>query len=186
MVLYQIFAIFIFTILLQESSGKDTWSCEIHSVSIYKSSTEYLDTDIKTERISRGKYGFSGFVDFKQDTSDKWTIRSNFTRSIYGTNKFIPTPYQTPKMKFHSFIAGPYKRFAMSTLRNCTKNGIEFEGNFVPPVTKRRMIFHKCRVNVDNWPYFAAGYYKIFVEILEPQYTGWEVVLKMTSSTPLL
>ncbi|XP_037955826.1 uncharacterized protein LOC119685578 [Teleopsis dalmanni] len=182
MIKLKLFIIFIFATILHESFGKVTWTYEFISVTINKSGTDYVDSDLKIIRISRGKYGVNGFVHFKQDTTDKWIANVTTLQSLSGNNNYKPTPFEVPTDTVHNIINGPYKRFVMKSLRNCTTNGVYFEGNFVPPLTKRRISVNKCNINTDDWPYLSSGVYKFILQLLQPQYTSWEFLIKITSN----
>ncbi|XP_037955990.1 uncharacterized protein LOC119685705 [Teleopsis dalmanni] len=174
--------IFIFAIILHESFEKALWSYEYISVNIKKSGTEYIDSDIKVKRISRGRYGLNGFIDIKKDTTDKWIGNISILRSATGNNNYKPTPFEVPTDTVHNIMNGAYKRFFMNSVRNCTTNGVYFKGNFVPPITKRRILLNECNIRTEDWPYLSSGVYKVVVRILGPQYISWDFSFKAVSN----
>ncbi|XP_037942909.1 uncharacterized protein LOC119675773 [Teleopsis dalmanni] len=153
---------------------------EFISVKGSSSNNDIFETNMKLERIKRGVYALSGLMDFKEDTTDEWMVEIVVLKSRYGNNPYKPTAIKAPKDTLHNNINGVYKRFFMNYTRECAPKAPQIVGKFVPPLTKRRILFTRCIVTTKYFPPMEPGYFKFISKFSGRVNASWEVLAKFS------
>lgn len=148
-------------------AAKPVWKFDILDVRYNIQTPDKIAIEIRITQPARGVYTVNGYFDIKEDVTDETFFEIGILYSKTGTgNSYSPTPFHLRKMNLSEFINWPYKEYLSGTVDQCGENAIEFEGKFVPPLTKRRLILSECKFNTDNMPSMMKnGFYKLEVVI---------------------
>lgn len=123
-----------------------------------------MDVNAYVKRIKPGIYGFSGYLDIKQDLYDK---DLSIDLSLYRVemNMNVLTPFQLRRANISTFMNVGYKYFYKETMNKCSTNMYQFEGDFVEPLDARKMEAHNCLIEASAFPdELPFGNYKFILE----------------------
>lgn len=152
------------------SCEKKTWTYDIIDVKTGSSNHDLLDIDMKVERISRGSYGVTGFVDIKEDADDRVIVEGLLFRSSNGANieEYKKMPMQIANETLTFTMNKFYKQYVMDSLSKCSPDAPVFE-EFVVPLEKRNIRINKCVISTESLPsHMSDGYYRLLFKIYGP------------------
>uniref|UniRef100_A0A1A9UT13 Uncharacterized protein n=1 Tax=Glossina austeni TaxID=7395 RepID=A0A1A9UT13_GLOAU len=163
---FSIFAVILLGFRILQAA-KPVWKFDILDVRYNIETPDKIEMELRITQSARGVYTVDGYFDFKADVTDETFFEIRILYSKTGTgNSYSPTPFHLKKMNLSEFINWPYKEYLSNTVDECGENVFEFEGKFVPPVTKRRIILNECKFNTDNMPSMMKnGFYKLEVAV---------------------
>lgn len=140
---------------------------EFVDVNASSTTPDILDTSLRKVRISRGVFGFSGFINMKQDfDTDLQTYEVQVYYSSNGIS-YALSPFRIPPTPMTKVMNKEYKLYAKDALDKCCTNAPQFD-RFVSPMTARNMICENCQLFTTNFPsVLRSGYYKLVVRIYE-------------------
>ncbi|XP_065361933.1 uncharacterized protein LOC135955510 [Calliphora vicina] len=142
--------------------AKPEYEVDVLDIEWNVTTPENFDMEWDITQPQRGIFAISGFADFKKDiNTDK---AKGLVNIYYSPNavSYMLTPFRIPMTIFTDGMNFLYKVYMMEEMKNCCEDAIDFEGTFVAPLTKRRMVCVKCLCNPkDNFPtYMRTGFYK--------------------------
>ncbi|XP_061400972.1 uncharacterized protein LOC133336707 [Musca vetustissima] len=124
---------------------------------------DLIDARLKPVQPSRGIYGVSGYIDFKEDVNmDDTTAEVKVYYSSTGMNYQL-SPFRVPEQSFTSGMNTAYKNYLMEGLAECCEDSPQAE-TFTSPLTKRKMICENCLFPSDNFPpTLRLGFYRLII-----------------------
>ncbi|XP_005179482.2 uncharacterized protein LOC101895361 [Musca domestica] len=124
---------------------------------------DLIDASLKPVQPSRGVYGVSGFIEFKEDIDmDNTLAQVKVYYSSTGMNYQL-SPFRVPEQTFATGMNTPYKQYLMDGLAECCENA-PFADTFVSPLTKRVMTCENCLFPSENFPpTLRLGYYRLTI-----------------------
>ncbi|XP_059225831.1 uncharacterized protein LOC106088003 [Stomoxys calcitrans] len=129
-------------------------------MTFYTSNTDILEVEYEVKRISRGRYGFSGFLDFKTDLDDSVLVDVSLKRSQRREGPYRDTSMKAPNVTLSTAMNVYYKLMIMDTVAECCENAPVFKKRFEAPLTKRRVIINECEMSQDGMPLIMPdGFY---------------------------
>ncbi|XP_075166952.1 uncharacterized protein LOC142239073 [Haematobia irritans] len=150
------------------------WTYELIEMTFFTSNSDILGMEYEIERIDRGRYGFSGFLDFKRDFDDNVLVEVTLQRSKDKSGPFKPMPMKIDNVTLSTAMNMFYKTMIMDAVAECCDNAPVFEGRFVAPLTKRRVQINKCEVSTDGLPdIMLEGYYKLRTTFFADDFSGY-------------
>ncbi|XP_017087070.3 uncharacterized protein [Drosophila bipectinata] len=160
------------------------WDYEPISIETTSSDDSQLDFVAKIERMGRGEFGMTGYVDWKYDADENTMVEASAYRSSSGDESdYKLLPWSIPKQPFFEYLNTYYKDVVVKNLGHCS-NIPQFEGKFQPPWPKDKFIITKCQVDGDGLPEIAPpGYYKVIFTTYGPDQPKWGLtgIFKLTN-----
>lgn len=130
-----------------------------------------MNSSLELTLISRGIYGYSGYMQIFEDVDDRSTISVDVYYSSSGSN-MIRSPYNIAATPFMKFLKTYYKDLVMTNLLQCSENAPTEEDLLGDILTKRLITVDKCTISNENFPsYLRYGYYKIVITFGGPMAT---------------
>lgn len=122
-----------------------------------------MNSSLELTLISRGIYGYSGYMQIFEDLDDRSKISVDVYYSSSGSN-MIRSPYTISATPFMKFLKTYYKDMIMTNLLKCSENAPTEEDLLGDILTKRLIIVDNCTISNENFPsYVRYGYYKIII-----------------------
>ncbi|XP_061395980.1 uncharacterized protein LOC133331612 [Musca vetustissima] len=154
-------AIFLLISTLSLALSKQFWDFELIQVDYYTSNPEVADIKLNAQRIDRGRYGASGFIDLKIDLyEDDVRIQFLLQRSQFRSGPFTTMPMKIENETLSTAVNVFYRNMIMEEAQKCCENAPYFNDTFKPPLTKRLVTLNQCSVSLEKLPnYMMDGYY---------------------------
>lgn len=143
-----------------------------------------MDVDFSVERISRGQFGFSGFINIMEDLYDDTKVSGFIERSKFKSGPFMKMPMSLENLSLTETMNTFYKDIAMPSLQNCSINAPYFEDEFVAPLTIRKILMDKCNFMTDNLPsVMMEGYYRLTFNLHKDQMKAYVISLVLVEES---
>ncbi|XP_061395981.1 uncharacterized protein LOC133331613 [Musca vetustissima] len=160
------------------------WDFELINVDYYASNPELADIELNVQRIDRGRYGCSGFIDFKVDINEE-DVRLEFIlqRSQFKSGPFTTMPMKIDNETLTTALNVFYKNIIMEDAQECCENAPYFNGTFKGPLTKRRVTLNQCSISSEKLPsYMMDGYYITRTSVYAKDWYGYLETLAYVES----
>ncbi|XP_065368985.1 uncharacterized protein LOC135961413 [Calliphora vicina] len=145
------------------------WTFELVEMSSGSSNPDILDLKYEIVRLGRGKYGFSGFMDFKVDFYDDVKVGGTIERSRYRDGPYSMFPMGIQNESLSSVMNKYYKHILQPVAEKCCENAPIITNTFKEPLTKRNITINNCALSTDNLPnVIMEGYYRLRVTLTGP------------------
>lgn len=127
----------------------------------FTSNASIADIELNAKRIDRGRYGCSGFIEAKVDIYDEDVrVELIVKRSAFRSGPYTTLPMKIDNETLPTVFNVFYKNVVMEDAQKCCENAPYFEGNYVGPLTKRRVVLNECTIDTEKLPsYMMEGYY---------------------------
>ncbi|XP_075167021.1 uncharacterized protein LOC142239129 [Haematobia irritans] len=138
------------------------WTYELERINSSSSNPKIGEAHMEVERISRGKYAFSGeFLTYKEFDDTTFVDLEMFYSSTGQPKDYQRTPFTEKNRPLSYFMNNYYKEFIMDHLNQCSENVPIFE-KFEAPMEKLSIKMKKCDLPTDGFPSkMKGGKYKI-------------------------
>lgn len=141
------------------------WTFDLISVSVENHTPEKVFVELSITRPSRGIFGLSGSIDFKDDITDDFLISVSLFYSATGGSDFYRSPFNIPESRMSKFLNDFYKDMIMESFMKCGENAPETEDKFVEPLKKGIIKLKDCLISNKNMPSkMRSGYYKVIIK----------------------
>lgn len=121
------------------------------NIEFKSSDADFLNGELEIVRIARGVFGISGYIEIKQPVDETSSMEASFYRDKYCDGNYEIQAYSVSNTDFPAAMNNIYKDYIMESLKECAENEPVFE-TFVPPLTKRCIVFDSCQISTDNLP----------------------------------
>lgn len=146
-------------------SNQKTWTYEFTDIVFTTTNPDIVEADLEVVRISRGVFGFSGFVNFKEDLEESVIVEANFYRDKYCDKQYEIQPYSVSNTTLPKAMENYYKSYLMDSLKDCATDAPIFE-DFEPPLSSRCVVLDKCQISTENLPsHMDDGCYLVSVNM---------------------
>ncbi|EDW36380.1 GL17763 [Drosophila persimilis] len=121
MLSYIIPLLIISSALYDGCAAKKNWECEPQSVSAYSTNEGLLNIQLKTERVGRTGFFFSGTFFWNLDIDDSVLVEVELYRSTTGAESdYKLTPMSIPRQTFIEYLNTYYKDMVIKNLGDCS------------------------------------------------------------------
>ncbi|XP_073838540.1 uncharacterized protein [Musca autumnalis] len=140
---------------------------------------DLVDVKLKPVQPTRGVYGVSGYIEFKDDIDMDKTLAQ--VKIYYSSNgiSFQLSPFRIPEQALTTGMNGPYKQYLMDGMVDCCENA-PLSDTFATPLTKRVMKCENCLFPSDNLPpTLRLGYYRLVILLYNDLDLSLSILLKL-------
>ncbi|XP_022218386.1 uncharacterized protein LOC111071390 [Drosophila obscura] len=173
----------IISALSDDCAAKTRWECEPQSVSAFSTNESLMKFDLRTQRVGRTDFFFSGTAFWNIDLDESVMIELELYRSTTGAESdYKLTPMSIPRQTFIEYIDTYYKDMVIKNLGECSDLP-RYEDKYVPPWPKKTFTLTRCSVNGVGMPeVLLAGFYKIKANVSHPAVIQHvEAIIKVTT-----
>ncbi|XP_002018541.2 uncharacterized protein LOC6592874 [Drosophila persimilis] len=184
MLSYIIPLLIISSALYDGCAAKKNWECEPQSVSAYSTNEGLLNIQLKTERVGRTGFFFSGTFFWNLDIDDSVLVEVELYRSTTGAESdYKLTPMSIPRQTFIEYLNTYYKDMVIKNLGDCSDLP-QYEDERMTQLPKKTYTLTRCTVNGEGMPeVLVAGFYKILITISHPTVIqNVQVIIKITNT----
>ncbi|XP_073822223.1 uncharacterized protein isoform X2 [Musca autumnalis] len=148
------------------------YSMEFLDVNASSTTPDICEIYFRKDFISRGVYGYTGFIDVKRDID---TDSSFLEMNVYYSSNALTytlTAFRIQSMTITKAMNNVYKLYLKDSYDQCCTNSPQFD-SFVSPMTTRYMLCEKCQLSLTNYPTaLRPGFYKYIIRVRdEPNIT---------------
>ncbi|XP_073841891.1 uncharacterized protein [Musca autumnalis] len=139
---------------------------DFYDISASSATPDIMDVYFKQVRISRGIYGFSGFMEVKQEfDTDVTKYKLDVFYSSNGLSYSL-TPFRISPTPVTSVMNKEYLIYLKDMFDKCCTNAFPYP--FFSPMTIRNMTCENCQFASNNFPtVLRVGFYKAVVSIYD-------------------
>ncbi|KAM7344646.1 uncharacterized protein ACRADG_011289 [Cochliomyia hominivorax] len=145
--------------------SKKSWTYEFTDIKTTTTNADLFEAELEIVRVARGIFGFSGYVNIKEDLDDSVIVEANFYRDKYCDEDYEIQPYSVSNTSLTSAMNDFYKPYVMDGLEECATDAPFFE-EFVAPLTKRCLVMNECKMSNENLPsHMDDGCYLVSINL---------------------
>ncbi|XP_073848862.1 uncharacterized protein [Musca autumnalis] len=153
---------------------KPRWTYDLIEITTFTSNPDCVEMNATVHRIDRGRYGYSGYLNFNSDMGEDILILVTVQRSIQKEGSFGYLPFLGYNVTLPVAMNLYYKPLLMKSVQQCCENAPVFEKSFTPPITKRNISINKCELSNEALPLIMLdGYYKLRTTFFGNDFYGY-------------
>ncbi|XP_073840186.1 uncharacterized protein [Musca autumnalis] len=160
--------------------GKNNYNVELLDMNTKSSTPDIFDIKLTRARASRGIFGFSGVIDFKEDIdTDQALVELRVYYSPPNGFAYSLTPFHIGPTTMTRSLNNEYKLYIKDTLVECCTNSLD-EKLFVSPLKARYMECENCQFHTENLPTsLRLGHYKLMLLVYEKPGMNCTIVVNL-------